>query len=121
MANYPCRRCGKEHACATPHCGHSKLENHEEGRNGRTYCNWRQRGALLECDCTGYLESEDERICREGAEEEERWPADIMNALQKVLDAVQIHSFPLRSELQRLTTLGERLVSKHKIVVQSSK
>jgi hypothetical protein len=123
-----CGRCGKpQHVCAQPGCGHSKFENHGGivhgfAQNGieTSACNFGKHGAVIGCHCAGYLESEEERVCRQEAEEEQRWPEDAINMLREVC-GLQHHSNPLRPKLLQLLALGEKLVAEDKIVIHAYK
>ena len=112
-----CRRCEKTHMCARPGCGHDKFENHKKDGSG-AYCSWRRHGALLVCQCSGYIESEKEKKCREGSGVEERWSENVVDILRKVYES-QHHSNPLRPEVSRLLNLGVRLAEQRKIVIQT--
>ena len=107
-----CQYCRKlKHVCARPGCGHSKFENHTKG-----YCNHGRHGASSECSCGGYLESTDEKLCRETKEAEQKWPADAIALLVRLGRGLHV-SHPEYDKVIEMVKRGEKIINR--IVVSS--
>ena len=125
----PCRRCGREHKCARPGCGHSKSEDH-----CNAFLQSNQSFILFRCQCDGYVESEEERVCRLEAEVEERQPADALDTLKQLRNRIhETHRtyaaagatpeecYVCGEGINKIIKHGEVLMEQQKILVQQYK